>query len=107
MKTPMIRTKATPLGPFLALILLSDPSHADESPATSHQLAGDCPAARSLPEAGDERTNDVTEPYGQPALGPFLSLFLSLLEKKQHSGSEVLRSSIVPASTRSAMAGDR
>jgi len=111
MKTQRVDSHATTLGPFLKLVLALAKQRARTESETSR---GGATADRPLPTVAITAAMKTVAKQKQPVcrspivLGPFLTMLLTLAERKAAGQQPWLRSSIVPASPRlQALAGGR
>jgi len=110
MKNQTLYSHATTLGPFLKLVLALAEQRARRENETSRAAT----AGRPLPTVAITAAMAEVAKQKQPVcsspivLGPFLTMLLTLAERKAAGQQPWLRSSIVPASPRlQALAGGR
>jgi len=102
MKTEHVNSNATTLGPFLKLML----TLAEHRTQTENQPSCGATATMPLPVKAISAAMEEVANHQQPVrsgpivLGPFLTMVLTLAERKTHGYEPWLRSSIMPASPR-------
>ena len=94
--------KATNLGPFIKLILTLAEQRTRTDNETSAGAAASSPLSRAAISAAIEEVANHEQPVARRplVLGPFLTLFLTLAERKAAGPTPWLRSSTVPAGPR-------
>ena len=99
MKTQRVDSHATTLGPFLKLVL----ALAEQRARTENETLRGATAGRPLPTVAITAAIKAVAKQKQPVcrspivLGPFLTMLLTLAERKAAGQRSWLRSSMVPA----------